>query len=74
MTKLPRDVSGSDCVRVLGRAGFYVDRQRGSHAFLLRDDPPGAVTVPMKRRLGPGLLRAIIRQARMSVEEFTALL
>ena len=74
MTKLPRGVTGAACIRALGRVGFYVDRQRGSHVVLVRAEPQGTVTVPMKKELGPGLLRAIIRQAGLSVEEFVSLL
>ncbi|MGH7790532.1 MAG: type II toxin-antitoxin system HicA family toxin [Candidatus Binatia bacterium] len=35
MTSLPR-VSGRQCVRILERAGFIVQRQHGSHIVLRR--------------------------------------
>jgi predicted RNA binding protein YcfA (HicA-like mRNA interferase family) len=54
MTRLPR-VSGKEVVRALERAGFAVQRVRGSHVFLKHSD--GRVTsVPVHSRetLGPG--------------------
>jgi predicted RNA binding protein YcfA (HicA-like mRNA interferase family) len=73
MTRLP-SVSGRECVRALERVGFYVDRQRGSHIVMKRDDPPARVVVPDHRELKRGTLRAIIRQAGLTVEEFVELL
>lgn len=69
MTRLPR-VSGQDCVRALGKAGFRRVRQRGSHITLRRDSPYGRVIVPDHREIDRGTLRAIIRQAGLSVAEF----
>ena len=37
--KLPTDLSGQELVRVLLRVGFIVNRQRGSHIILRRDNP-----------------------------------
>lgn len=73
MTRLPR-LSGRECIRALENAGFYVTRQRGSHVMLRRDTPSARVTVPDYRELDSGTLRAIIRQAGLTVEEFVALL
>ena len=69
MTRLPR-VSGQDYVRALGKAGFRRVRQRGSHITLRRDSPYGRVIVPEHREIDRGTLRAIIRQAGLSVAEF----
>jgi predicted RNA binding protein YcfA (HicA-like mRNA interferase family) len=74
MTRLPR-ARGKEVVRALERAGFSVERTRGSHVFL--EHPDGRVTsVPVHSRetLGPGLLRAILRDVEMSVDELIALL
>jgi predicted RNA binding protein YcfA (HicA-like mRNA interferase family) len=74
MTRLPR-ARGKDVVRALERAGFSVERTRGSHVFLKH--PDGRVTsVPVHSRetLGPGLLRAILRDVEMSLDELIALL
>ncbi len=73
MSKLPV-VSGRKCVRALERAGFYLKRQTGSHLILRRDDPFAQVVVPNHKVLDRGTLRAIVRQAGLSVDEFVSLL
>ncbi len=73
MSGLP-SISGRECVRALSKAGFHVRRQEGSHLVLRRDDPFAQVVVPDHRELDRGTLRAIIRQAGLSVDEFTRLL
>ena len=45
MTRLPR-LKGKELVRALERAGFTVDRSRGSHVFLRHPDGR-TTTVPM---------------------------
>lgn len=67
-------VSGQDCVKALEKIGFYFKRQEGSQIVLRRDDPFSQVIVPNHRELDRGTLRAIIRQAGMSVDEFSKLL
>jgi predicted RNA binding protein YcfA (HicA-like mRNA interferase family) len=73
MSKLPV-VSGKECIRVLGKAGFYFKRQEGSHITLRRDNPFTQVVVPVHKELDRGTLRAIIRQTGLSVDEFIKLL
>ncbi len=73
MSKLPA-ISGQECVRALEKVGFYTARQKGSHIVLHRDDPFAQVVVPDHKELDRGTLRAIIRQAGLSVDEFVNLL
>ncbi len=73
MSLLPR-LSGRECVAALEKVGFYVKRQQGSHIILRRDDPFAQVVVPDHKELDRGTLRAIIRQAGLSVNEFSKLL
>lgn len=73
MSGLPR-ISGQECVNALTRAGFHFKRQEGSHIILRRDAPFAQVVVPDHRELDTGTLRAIIRQANLSVKEFIKLL
>lgn len=73
MSKLPV-ISGQDCVKALEKVGFSVNRQRGSHIILVREEPRTTVTVPDHKELDRGTLRAIIRQAGISVEELIELL
>ena len=69
MSRLPQ-ISGRDCVRVLNGFGFYQKRQHGSHIILRRDDPFAQVVVPDHKILDRGTLRAILRQANLTVDEF----
>jgi predicted RNA binding protein YcfA (HicA-like mRNA interferase family) len=73
MSKLPRS-SGRECAKALERAGFYFKRQTGSHIILRRDDPFAQIVVPDHKELDRGTLRAIIRHAGLSVDEFVELL
>ncbi len=73
MSGLPR-ISGQDCVKALGKIGFYLKRQHGSHMILRRDNPFAQVVVPDHKELDRGTLRAIIRQAELGVSEFVRLL
>jgi predicted RNA binding protein YcfA (HicA-like mRNA interferase family) len=73
MSKLPR-ISGKKCVTALLKAGFIVRRQRSSHIVLRRANPFAQVVVPDHDELDRGTLRAIIRQADLSIDEFVQLL
>jgi len=75
-TRLPA-VNGRAVIRALSQAGFVVDRIVGSHHVLTHpNDPRRTVSVPVHagHDLKRGTLRAIIRQAGFTVEEFTDLL
>ena len=70
-------LGAKDVLRALERAGFFVVRSSGSHHYLIhRTDPTRRTVVPVHgaRDLPRGLLRAIIRQAGLSTEEFRKLL
>ena len=73
MPELPR-VSGDEAIRALEGLGFRRVRQRGSHVTLRRDTPEGATgcVVPLHRELAAGTLRGILRQAGVTVGEFTS--
>lgn len=71
MPKLHR-VSGKEAIRALERLGFVQVRQRGSHVILKRQTPEGEVgcVVPLHREVAVGTLRGILRQARVTPDEF----
>jgi predicted RNA binding protein YcfA (HicA-like mRNA interferase family) len=73
MSKLPV-ISGRRLVGALEKVGFVVDRRRGSHIILFRPDPATTVTVPDHRELDRGTLRAILRQADVTVSQLQDLL
>jgi len=71
---LPR-ISGREAVAAFRRLGYEVDRQRGSHIILRHSEPPHRrLTVPDHREIGKGTLRALIREAGITAEEFSTLL
>jgi predicted RNA binding protein YcfA (HicA-like mRNA interferase family) len=59
-------------VKALAKLGYQQVRQRGSH---IRLACPGkiSITVPNYAVVGRGLLRKILRDAELSVEEFMKL-
>jgi predicted RNA binding protein YcfA (HicA-like mRNA interferase family) len=73
LTKLPR-VSGRECVDALRRVGFSERRRHGSHIVLRRDEPFSQLVVPAHAELDRGTLRAILRQASLTIEQFVELL
>ena len=71
MGKLKR-LSGEEIVKTLKRLGFEPARQRGSHVVLKKITLDGAVgcVVPMHREVAMGTLHNILKQARITQEEF----
>jgi predicted RNA binding protein YcfA (HicA-like mRNA interferase family) len=62
--------SGAQAVQRLRRAGWTVARQRGSHVMMVKTGYEYTLSIPQHDELGPGILRKLIRQAGLSVEEF----
>ena len=74
MSQLPV-VSGRQVVKALRKIGYEFDHQRGSHIVLRQTDPPHRrLTVPDHDEVAKGTLRAVVRQAGLTVDEFKALL
>ena len=72
MSRLPA-CSGQDAIRVFRKLGYEVDHQTGSHV-ILRHPQMRRLTVPNHRELAKGTLRALIREAGITKEEFIQLL
>lgn len=73
MPKLPA-VSGKEAVKALGKLGYEIDHQTGSHVILRHKDPPyRRLTVPNHKEIAKGTLRAIIRQSGLTRDEFMEL-
>ncbi|MFH1773345.1 MAG: type II toxin-antitoxin system HicA family toxin [Methanobacteriota archaeon] len=75
--KLPQ-ASGREVIKALSKAGFIVDRQRGSHVRLIKVEGAEVrkITVPVhsNRPLKPGTLLRIIKDAELTKEQFYELL
>lgn len=75
MAKLP-SLTARKVVRALKCAGFVEDRQKGSHLILVHPQTKARTVVPVHpgRTIKESLLRAIVRDANLSVDEFIELL
>jgi predicted RNA binding protein YcfA (HicA-like mRNA interferase family) len=75
MTRLPQ-VTARQMLAVLERAGFEIRRSKGSHHYLVHpNDPTRRTTVAMHNGdLSMFDLRDILKQAKLSRDEFLKLL
>ena len=74
MSFLPQ-VSGKDVVLCLQKKGYKKDRQRGSHIVLRQEKHPHRRIVVLDHKdIAKGTLRAIIKQAGITIDEFNAML
>jgi predicted RNA binding protein YcfA (HicA-like mRNA interferase family) len=75
MPPVPR-VTGRELVRALGRLGWVVVAQRGSHAQPRHPSRGGRVTVPLHagETLGPRLVASILAQAGLTADELREVL
>jgi len=71
MSKLPI-ISGKECIKALEKKGFTVNRQRGSHVILKKNQ--SVVVVPMHKTIDRGTLNEIIKQSGITVDELINLL
>jgi predicted RNA binding protein YcfA (HicA-like mRNA interferase family) len=71
LSKLPL-LSWREVVKALAKVGFAVERQRGSHMILTKDEH--VVPVPRHDQIKRGLLLEIIAEAGLTREEFLRLL
>ena len=68
------NISGREAARAFQKAGWRVAGQVGSHLVLTKESTRANLSIPLHRELATGTLRALIRAAGMTVDEFVALL
>lgn len=68
------NISSTDAIRAFHKVGWRRSRQVGSHIVLVNDSSPANLSVPQRGELAKGTLRALIRTAGLTVEEFLDLL
>jgi predicted RNA binding protein YcfA (HicA-like mRNA interferase family) len=68
------NISGKEAVRALEKAGWHVMGQVGSHVVMTKPSERVNLSIPQHKELSVGTLRALIRHAGMTVDEFLALL
>ncbi|MBP7480619.1 MAG: type II toxin-antitoxin system HicA family toxin [Spirochaetaceae bacterium] len=71
MPELKR-ISGEETIKRLEKLGFHRIRQRGSHVILKKCTSEGDIgcVVPLHKELAIGTLRGILKQAKVSIEDF----
>lgn len=74
MTRLP-SLTGKEVISLLKKAGFVVERQKGSHVLLKHQDGRSTVVpVHSGETIGPGLLLKILRDTEMTRADLLKLL
>jgi predicted RNA binding protein YcfA (HicA-like mRNA interferase family) len=64
-----------EIAKIRAKRGYMFDRQRGSHIILRSDKPPfRRLTIPDHKTVAPGTLRAILKQAGLTLKEFLEML
>jgi len=73
--KLPQ-ISGLKLIKILHKVGFDISRRKGSHVRLEKriDGKIIKLTIPMHNKIKKGTLSRIIKDSKLSVEEFERLL
>ena len=75
MPKLPV-ISGDQAIKCFEKIGYQVLRQRGSHIRMRhkKNSNKQPLTIPRHKTLGKGLIRKLLRDAELDMEEFLKLL
>lgn len=68
------NVSGKEAVKAFQKAGWQPIGQVGSHMVMVKRNVRVNLSIPQHKELSLGTLRALIRNAGLTVEEFIALL
>lgn len=66
-------MSGVEAVKVFEKAGWTIDRQRGSHVIRVKDGRLATLSVPDHKELAKGTLRSLIRAAGLTTDDFESL-
>ncbi len=67
------NISGKEAARAFEKAGWQAMGQVGSHLVMVKPGVRVNLSVPQHKELSVRTLRALIRHAGMTVEEFLAL-
>jgi len=68
------NISGKEAAKAFGKAGWQAIGQVGSHLVMTKAGERVNLSIPQHKELSVGTLRALIRCAGMTVEEFLNLL
>ncbi|MCU0500720.1 MAG: type II toxin-antitoxin system HicA family toxin [Anaerolineae bacterium] len=68
------NISGKEAVRAFEKVGWQAIGQVGSHLVMVKPGIRVNLSIPQHKELSVGTLRALIRNAGMTVDEFLSLL
>lgn len=68
------NIAGKEAVKAFGCAGWVKAGQVGSHVVMIKSGERTNLSIPQHKELSVGTLRALIRAAGMTVDEFLELL
>ena len=68
------NISGKEAVKGFAKVGWQTIGQVGSHVVMTKAGERANLSIPQHRELSVGTLRALIRAAGLSVDEFLELL
>jgi predicted RNA binding protein YcfA (HicA-like mRNA interferase family) len=68
------NISGKEAVKVFQKDGWQTIGQVGSHVVMVKPDVRVNLSIPQHKELSIGTLRALIRNAGLTVERFLELL
>jgi predicted RNA binding protein YcfA (HicA-like mRNA interferase family) len=75
MPKLPRDLTPKQVVNALKKIGYSVDYQTGSHIILYPEKAnQPLLSIPNHKYIKIGLLRKLIKDINITIDEFLGLL
>jgi predicted RNA binding protein YcfA (HicA-like mRNA interferase family) len=67
------NISGKEAVKAFQKAGWQPAGQVGSHLVMIKPGVRVNLSIPQHKELSVGTLRALIRNAGMTVDEFLKL-
>jgi predicted RNA binding protein YcfA (HicA-like mRNA interferase family) len=68
------NISGKEAVKAFQKAGWHPIGQVGSHLIMVKSGVRVNLSIPQHKELGKGILRALIRNSGLTVDEFLDLL
>ncbi len=68
------NISGKEAVKAFQKAGWEPVGQVGSHLVMIKSGVRVNLSIPQHKELSVGTLRALIRHAGLTVEDFLKLL
>jgi predicted RNA binding protein YcfA (HicA-like mRNA interferase family) len=68
------NISGKEAVKAFQKAGWQSIGQVGSHLIMVKTGVRTNLSIPQHKELSIGTLRALIRNAGLTIDEFLKLL